>query len=92
MSTEVKTIPTDDGKRSITSYIIIAVVCVAVLAVVWFAYSRFKKNQGKKNSKKEAAKEEKDEAIADYNLQDAIAELESIQNRVIKNLSSDVGI
>lgn len=81
-----------DKKKSLMSYLIIAVVAVALIVIVWYAYSKFMKNQQSFDGKKPGKAVNKDETLADYNLQDAIDQLEKKQRDILKNLSEDTGI
>lgn len=94
-TTNTSTTLADDKKTSIATYIIIAVVCVLVIAAIWYGYSRFTKNQESNSSfsnKPNKNAPEQDQAIINYNIHDAIAELEQIQAEVLKNVSSNVNI
>lgn len=88
----VVTVDEKDKKKSLVSYIIIAVIAVALIVIVWYAYSRFTKNQQSFDGKKPDKAVNKDETLSDYNLQDAIDQIEKKQREILKNLSEDTGI
>jgi hypothetical protein len=68
-------------ETSYLKYIVGFVVVAVIVAVGYFAYGHFMQN------KKETVAVEKDEPIIDFNLREAIKELQTMQNKILKTLS-----
>jgi len=82
------TIPSkSDENFGVVNYIIIGVVIIIVLVIIWFAYDKFMENRNSSDSSKE-----KENPVADYDLEDEIYKLNQLQNKILKNISQDVGI
>jgi hypothetical protein len=82
--------PSDDKKTSLSTYIVVGVICLAVVLLLWYAYQCFTTNASEEDcmsNKKKNKDKDRDETIANYNLQDAVYQLENIQADVLKNLS-----
>lgn len=82
--------PDEDNKNTIMYYVIISVVVIVVIYAIWFSYGKFKENSSKDGFIKNLQQERSDTEV-DFNIADAIDELNRLQEGYIKKLSSDVG-
>ena len=74
----------DDDSKPIGRYIMIGVITIALVLLVYYAYSRFIDNSSTGSTPKDT---ERDEPITDFNLREAIKNLQNIQRNVLKTLS-----
>ena len=77
----------DEGSQLYT-YIFIAVLSVALIVLLYYAYSRFTINaKGEKFTK--GTEQERDDPVIDFNLREAIRELQGLQTKVLSTLSEN---
>lgn len=81
---ETKTEVSEEG-RSILSYVFIAVLVVSLVLLMYYAYSKFVDNSG--DTMVANDDQERDDPVIDFNLREAIKELQHTQKRVLSTLS-----
>lgn len=78
-------------QTSLTTYIFIGISVVVVFLSIYYAYNKFVENSAC-DTNSSPADQDKDSAIMDFNLRSTIQKLDVKQNKIIRKLSSDVGI
>jgi hypothetical protein len=73
--------------RPVITYITIGLVVISIAILIYFAYKSFVNKADDGECDDEEGPAEKDEAITDFNLRDAITNLQEIQKRVMRTLS-----
>ena len=84
--TQLKSSPEDEESRPVFRYVMIGVITIALVLLVYYAYSRFVENSVNDGTSKNA-EQERDDPVTDFNLREAIKNLQNIQNNVLKTLS-----
>lgn len=77
---------------SVTTYVFIGLFVVVLLALLYYAYCMFIDNSVTKSTTKKKSNDRSDAPVTDFNLQDTINCLKTKQDKVLRRLSSDVGI
>jgi cytochrome c-type biogenesis protein CcmH/NrfG len=78
---------TDDAQGgSWTKYIFIGVLTVVLILLVYYGYETFIKNSSKETCTK-GVEQERDDPVIDFNLREAIRDLQTIQKNVLSTLS-----
>jgi hypothetical protein len=81
----------DSEKTNITTYLIIGISIIAVILLLIFAYKKFIDNSDSEPFVK-GLQQERDDPVMDFNLNEAIKELEGLQKKVLQKLSNDTGL
>jgi uncharacterized membrane protein YukC len=84
----------DTGKKTagITfNWILIAVCIILVVLLIYYGYNRFVSNSVNEPYIS-GNKQERDDPVVDFNLSEAINELELIQRKIVNNLSDEVNM
>lgn len=74
--------------NSLYTYIFIGILSVMLLLLLYYAYNRFTTNTVS-DPFVEGNRQERDDPVVDFNLREAINELQQIQARVLKTLSEN---
>ncbi len=83
---------TDDSSgSSILRYVFIGVLTVALIILLYYAYNRFVANTLEEPMTK-GVEQERDDPVVDFNLREAIKNLQGIQKRVLSTLSETMNI
>jgi len=78
---------TDDTQGgSWSKYIFIGVLTVVLILLVYYGYETFVKNSSKETFTK-GVEQERDDPVIDFNLREAIRDLQTIQKNVLSTLS-----
>ncbi len=90
---EQVTIDNDDQKaeNSILKYVVIGVLVVSLVFLIYYAYNRFVANSLTEPLTK-GVEQERDDPVVDFNLREAIKNLQNMQKRVLSTLSETVDI
>lgn len=81
----------ESEKTPIYKYILYGLCVVALLLLCYYAYNRFIANSDDCENQDDQQQEANDE-LPDYNLREAINNLETMQHKILKNLSGTTGI
>ena len=73
-------------------YFIYAVLIIGSIYLIYYLYNRQKSQQTTSDTFVKGNTPERDDVIADFNLHEAIKDLEKSQQNILKNLSDDVNI
>ena len=73
------------------SYIFTGIAVVVLLYTCWYAYGKFVENSCAEPFVK-GLTQERDDPVVDFNLRDAIKQLEGTQRNILQRISGDVGI
>ncbi len=79
------------AENSILKYVIIGVLIVALVFLIYYAYNRFVANSLSESMTK-GVEQERDDPVIDFNLREAIKNLQNMQKRVLSTLSETVDI
>lgn len=79
-----------DGSPWLTS-LLVGVLTIALVLLLYYAYNRFVTNSIEEPMTK-GLEQERDDPITDFNLREAIKELQGIQRRILSTLSEAVNI
>lgn len=77
---------TKNDDNSLYSYVFIGVLAVVLILLLYYAYGRFVENSIK-DPFTDGTQQERDDPVDDFNLRDAIKELQNIQKKVVSTLS-----
>ena len=86
--------PSKDEVTQSTStynYIFIGVLSVVLILLLYYAYSRFVENSVEEPFTKEPA-QERDDPVIDFNLREAIKELQALQRNIMSTISDNSDI
>ncbi len=78
----------DKESTSIYNYIFIGVLAVALICLLYYAYCRFSENSTTEPFTKGTA-QERDDPVIDFNLREAIKELQNTQRQIMKTISEN---
>lgn len=83
--------PADEG---FMTYVIYGVIILFTIVIIYLAYKRFMKMQNApcKDKFVPGLKQERDDTTVDFNLNEAIQELEIMQSNILKKLSTTINI
>ena len=73
------------------TYVFIGVLTVALVLLLYYAYGRFVSNSIEEPMTK-GVEQERDDPVVDFNLREAIRDLQGIQQRVLSTLSETMNI
>lgn len=76
----------DSEDKSVYTYIFIAILAVCLMLLLYFAYGRFVSGSVEESMTK-GAEHERDDPVIDFNLREAIRELQNMQKQVLATLS-----
>lgn len=82
---------TDAEATSVYNYVFIAVLCVVLLLLLYYAYCRFAENSVEEPMVA-GQKQERDDPIIDFNLREAIKELQTLQRNIMSTISDNSDI
>lgn len=89
---QVANTPTEEvAKPTFMKYALTAVLVVLVCYLIFYAYEKYKKNS-ESTDESLTNKKKKEEIVADFDLEDAISTLESMQKRTLSKVSSNSSI
>ncbi len=77
--------------NTLYTYIFIGVLSVVLILLLYYAYNRFVENSLNEPFS-EGNEQERDDPVDDFNLREAIRELQNIQKRVLSTLSENSDI
>ena len=77
----------DADASPVARYVMIGVITIALVLLVYYAYSRFIDNSISEPMAK-GVEQERDDPVVDFNLREAIKNLQNIQRNVLKTLSN----
>jgi hypothetical protein len=77
---------TTNSDDSLYSYVFMGVLAVVLIMLLYYAYNRFVENSINEPFT-EGTEQERDDPVDDFNLREAIKELQAIQKRVLSTLS-----
>lgn len=78
-------------EKSWLTYVFIGVLTVALVLLLYYAYGRFVSNSIEEPMTK-GVEQERDDPVVDFNLREAIRDLQGIQQRVLGTLSETMNI
>mgnify|MGYP000208017512 CR=1 FL=1 len=78
----------DKESTSIYNYIFVGVLAVALICLLYYAYCRFSENSTAEPFTKGTA-QERDDPVIDFNLREAIKELQNTQRQIMKTISEN---
>lgn len=78
-------------EKSWLTYVFIGVLTVALVLLLYYAYGRFVSNSIEEPMTK-GVEQERDDPVVDFNLREAIRDLQGIQQRVLSTLSETMNI
>ena len=78
-------------EKSWLTYAFIGVLTVALVLLLYYAYGRFVSNSIEEPMTK-GVKQERDDPVVDFNLREAIKDLQGMQQRVLSTLSETMSI
>lgn len=73
------------------TYVFIGVLTVALVLLLYYAYGRFVSNSIEEPMTK-GLEQERDDPVVDFNLREAIKDLQGMQQRVLSTLSETINI
>jgi len=73
------------------TYVFYGLVVLGIVLLAWYAYGRFVENSISEPFV-EGQRQERGDPIMDFNLHEAIKDLERMQKKVLQRLSNDTGI
>jgi hypothetical protein len=85
MSETVQPNETQTNEKQPTNWILVGVLAVVLIVLVYYGYQKFNTNKDYMAASQEA---ERDDPVADFNLREAIRDLQNKQAKVMKTLSS----
>jgi cytochrome c-type biogenesis protein CcmH/NrfG len=80
-----------DKENPTVKYVLYGIATVCLFLLAYYAYNRFQDNKSDENFV-EGNRQERDDPIADYNLHEAVQELEEAQKKITSRLSDDTGL
>lgn len=87
-TTETKISAEKDDSASTYNYVFIGVLSVVLILLLYYAYCRFAENSVEEPFVK-GQTQERDDPVVDFNLREAIRELQNIQKKVISTISDN---
>ncbi len=72
--------------KSVLTYVFIGVLIISLVLLMYYAYNRFVANSLAEPMTK-GTEQERDDPVIDFNLREAIKDLQNIQQRVLNSLS-----
>jgi cytochrome c-type biogenesis protein CcmH/NrfG len=78
-------------ERNWVTHLFIGLLAVALVLLVYYAYCRFVANSVEEPMSK-GTEQERDDPVIDFNLREAIRELQNMQQRVLNSLSEITNI
>jgi cytochrome c-type biogenesis protein CcmH/NrfG len=82
---------TTDDSASMYNYIFVAVLSVVLILLLYYAYCRFAENSVDEPFVK-GQTQERDDPVIDFNLREAIRELQNIQRNIMSTISDNSDI
>lgn len=82
---------TADDSASMYNYIFVAVLSVVLILLLYYAYCRFAENSVDEPFVK-GQTQERDDPVIDFNLREAIRELQNIQRNIMSTISDNSDI
>lgn len=77
-----------DEKTTVGTYIFIGVLSLVLIALIYYAYNRFVENSVEEPFT-DGVEQERDDPVVDFNLREAIADLNGMQQKVLSGLSEN---
>jgi hypothetical protein len=87
----VATPNTESSDSNVVTYVLIGVCIIVVVLLIYYAYKRFIKNSIKDPFTK-GQEQERDDPVVDFNLREAVLELQDMQKQILKTLSDNAQI
>ena len=81
--------PNQDDSRSVMTYIFIGVLTLALVLLIYFSYEKFVANSAGEEKMTKGVEQERDDPVVDFNLREAIRDLQNIQKDVLSTLSEN---
>lgn len=81
----------NDKDPTLVRYVFIGVLTVTLIVLLYYAYNRFVLNSIEEPMTK-GLEQERDDPVVDFNLREAIRDLQGIQQKVLSSLSEIVNI
>lgn len=85
-------IDTKPKENSVSTYIFVAVMIIIVIFLIYYGYNKFVTNKNSKEGISKGSTQERDDPVVDFNLREAIRDLQNIQKRVLSTLSEATDI
>lgn len=93
--TETLVVKNEDEKQTssnLVKYFIYGLCVVIIVMACYYAYQQFVENQDKPDAFVKGLTQERDDPVMDYNLHEAIDDLEKKQQAILQTLSQDSGL
>lgn len=75
-----------------SQYVTYGILIFCFVILLWYAYGKFVENKKKKQITERKTRDPGNDPLADYNLKEAIGDLEDMQKKIVSGLSDDTGL
>ena len=85
--TPAATVEQESSKTSMSTYIIVGALVVLLIGLLYYAYIQFVSNSTTSETMMKGLEQERDDPVIDFNLREAIRDLQNMQKNVLSTLS-----
>ncbi len=85
-------IQVDTEKSNLITYCLISALVIGVLYIIYIAYEQFVKKSKSEEKFTKKPQDDEDNPVIDFNLQESISELQTIQAKTVSQLSQETDV